>query len=147
MARRESIAEVRAERDHYKELAEKGLDPLVKSMRFENGEINMEVAGPIVEMMAAGFVGQFKAGGAKNYMEMSLFDRDEPYQRYVLTFQKVGEKSPADLVNEARKNLEDLTAEYEQLRTVSFNRGALLDEIGRKVWEPAAARLASKAAA
>lgn len=98
-------AELRAERDHYKDLAEKGMEPRIKSMRLEDGSLNMEIAGPIVELMAIGFIGQFKASDATNFMEMNLFDRDEPYQRYTITIQKVGAKSPADLLKEAKDRI------------------------------------------
>lgn len=104
----DEIDDIIAERDHYKKIAEEGTAPLLKSMRIENGEFNMDITGPIVEVMAMAFVGQFKAGGSVNYMEMSLFDRDEPYQRYTLTVQKVGAKSPADLANEARARVAEL---------------------------------------
>ncbi|MBD9542922.1 hypothetical protein IB276_26095 [Ensifer sp. ENS04] len=96
---------------HYKKLAEEGTAPLLKSMKFENGEFDMSVTGPIVEVMAMAFVGQFKAGGSVNYMEMNLYDRDEPFQRYAVTVQKVGAKSPADLVNEARARIAELEAQ------------------------------------
>ncbi|RVO55166.1 hypothetical protein CN090_04415 [Sinorhizobium meliloti] len=102
------------EYDHYKNIAEEGTAPLLKSMKLENGEFNMDITGPIVEVMACAFVGQFKAGGSVNYMEMSLFDRDEPYQRYTLTVQKVGAKSPADLVDEARARIAELEDELEE---------------------------------
>lgn len=98
-------AEPRAERDHYKRLAEEGIMPRIKGMRFENGECNMEVVGPITEYIATAFICQFKAGGAENFMEMNFYDRDEPFQRYILTVQKVGAKSPADKLKEANAKL------------------------------------------
>lgn len=104
-------AELRAERDHWKELAEKGLEPRIASMRLEDGHFDMAVTGPIVEMMAMALVGQFKEGGAKNFMEMSLFDRAEPFQRYTVTVQKVGALSPADKLSAAEKRIADLEAE------------------------------------
>jgi hypothetical protein len=100
-------AELRAERDHWKKLAEEGLDPRIKSMRLEDGRFDMAVTGPIVEMMAIAMVGQFKEGGAKNYMEMSLFDRDEPWSRYTVTEQKVGKLSPHDKVTKLDAALRD----------------------------------------
>ncbi|MGM4911462.1 hypothetical protein [Rhizobium sp. 768_B6_N1_8] len=100
---------------HYKQLAEEGTAPLIKSMKLEDGHFDLSVTGPIVEAMACAFVGQFKEGGSVNYMEMSLFDRDEPFQRYTVTVQKVGAKSPADLVNEARQVVANLKAEAQFL--------------------------------
>lgn len=99
-------AELRAERDHYKQLAEEGLMPRIKDMRLENGEFNMSIIGPITEYIATAFVGQFKAGGAVNFMEMNLYDRDEPFQRYTLTVQKVGANSPADKLRDAEAKIE-----------------------------------------
>lgn len=96
---------------HYKQLAEEGTAPLIKSMKLEEGHFDLSVTGPIVEAVAVAFVGQFKEGGSTNYMEISLFDRDEPFQRYTVTVQKVGAKSPADLVNEARAEVASLKNE------------------------------------
>lgn len=96
---------------HYKQIAEKGTAPLIESMKLENGHFDLSVTGPIVEAISCAFVGQFKEGGSTNYMEMSLFDRDEPFQRYTVTVQKVGANSPADLVNEERKRVTELRAE------------------------------------
>lgn len=113
---RERIADVRAERDHYKKLAEDGIAPVIKSMRFEDGSFNMEVVGPFVEAMSTAFVAQFKAGGATNFMEMSFYERDEPFQRYILTVQKAGAKSPADKLRGAERRVAELEA---QLATYS----------------------------
>jgi hypothetical protein len=106
----ETKAQLRAERDHYKKFAEAGVGPIIKSMRLENGKFDLEVTGPIVEMISVAFVGQFKAGGATNFMEMSLYDRDEPYQRYILTVQKAGAKSPADKLRDAEARIAELEA-------------------------------------
>jgi hypothetical protein len=84
-------------------------------MRLEDGHFDMSVTGPIVEAFAVALVGQFKEGGSANYMEMSLFDRDEPFQRYTVTVQKVGAKSPADMVNEARARVAELDERVESL--------------------------------
>ena len=48
--------------------------------------------------------------------------------------------------DEARTELEELDAEAEKWRDLCFKRGSLLDEIGRPIWEAAAARLEKKAA-
>jgi hypothetical protein len=108
----DAIRGLAEERDHYKKLAEEGTAPLIKSMKLEDGHFDMSITGPIVEAFAVALVGQFKEGGSVNYMEMNLYDRDEPFQRYTVTVQKVGAKSPADLVNEARAQV----AAIEQLR-------------------------------
>lgn len=131
---------------HYKKIAEEGTAPLIKSMKLENGEFDMSVTGPIVEAFAVALVGQFKAGGAVNYVEMSVFDRDEPFQRYAVTVQKVGAKSPADLVNEARADIANLKGEAHFLlaRLDEINLDDETDDLIRD-WnghvEPSIARL------
>lgn len=93
-----ALKAITAERDHYKEIAEQGIQPVIERMCFENGRFDVEITGPMVEAMAVALVGQFKEGGATNFMEMSLYDRDEPFQRYTVTVQKAGALSPADKV-------------------------------------------------
>lgn len=92
----EEIASLQAQVDHWRTLAEEGTEPLLKSMKFENGQFDMAVTGPIMDVIAMGIVGQFKATGCVNYNELNLYDRDEPFQRYTVTVQKVGAMSPAE---------------------------------------------------
>jgi hypothetical protein len=106
----ETKAELRAERDHWKALAEKGLEPRIRQLRFGDGEFSMEVLGEVVEGIAVALVSQFKAGGATNFYEMNLFDRDEPFQRYTVTVQKVGALTPADKLSAAEKRIAELEA-------------------------------------
>jgi hypothetical protein len=101
-------AELKALVAHYKQLSEEGMEPRIKEMRLEDGSFNLSVTGPMVEAMGIALVGQFKQGGATNFMEMSFSDRDEPYQRYIVTVQKAGAKSPADLLSEAKARIAQL---------------------------------------
>jgi hypothetical protein len=93
-----------AERSHFQELAEHGLEPRMKSMRLENGEVNLQVTGPMVEAMAMAYVLHFKGIGATTFVEFNIHDREEPFQRYTVTVQKVSGKTPADLLNECKAN-------------------------------------------
>lgn len=88
--------ELRAERDHWKKLAEEGLEPRIRDMRINGGSFDLELTGQVVEQIAVAFVSNFKALRAENYMEMQVYDRDEPFQRYIVTVQKVGKLSPHD---------------------------------------------------
>jgi hypothetical protein len=103
-------AELRAERDHWRKLAEEGLEPRMRQIRFGDGEFSMEVLGPAVEHIAVAFISYFKANGAENYVEMNVHDRDNPFERYTLTVQKVGNLSPADKVRIAEQKVAELEA-------------------------------------
>lgn len=102
------IARLTEERDHWQQMAEEGLEPRLRRMRYESGEFEMEYTGQAAEAIALAMVGHFKAMGAVNYLEMNLFDRDSPFQRYTVTIQKVGAKSPADKVREAEARVREL---------------------------------------
>lgn len=86
-------------------------EPAIKSFKMENGAFDIALTGPVVERIAVAMVGHFKATGAENYVEMSLYDREAPYQRYCVTVQKVGAKSPHDLLREAESALAHATKE------------------------------------
>lgn len=104
----ESRATLRAERDHYKALSEQLADPQVKEFTFGAEGFDMKLTGKAVEKIAIVFVSHFKAVGAVNYLEFNLYDRDDPWQRYTLTVQKVGALSPADRVRAAEQAAEHL---------------------------------------
>jgi hypothetical protein len=106
----DTIQRLTADRDHWKELAEEGLEPRMRRMRFENGEFDMEYTGQVAETIALAMVGHFKAIGAVNYVEMNVHDRGEPFRRYTVTVQKVGAKSPADKVADAEARVLELEA-------------------------------------
>lgn len=111
----EQIERLTAERDHWKEIAEQGLEPRMRRMRFESGEFEMEYTGQVAETIALAMVGHFKASGAVNYLEMNIHDREEPFRRYTVTIQKVGAKSPAEKVNEAEARVLELEARVASL--------------------------------
>jgi hypothetical protein len=84
-------------------------------MRLENGEINMAVAGPMVERLALAMTGWFRESGAENYVEMNLNARDNSDDRYCVTVQKVWAKSPHQLRAEAEAARDDALARVERL--------------------------------
>lgn len=103
-----AIERLVAERDEARETAEKGLEPRIKHMRFGDGHFDMALTGEAVEAIALAFVSYFKSLGAENYVELNLFDRAEPFQRYTVTVQKVGALSPADKVTAAEAQRDKL---------------------------------------
>jgi hypothetical protein len=115
----DTIERLVAERDHWKEVAEQGLEPRMRRMRFESGEFEMEYTGQVAETIALAMVGHFKAMGAVNYVEMNVHDREEPFRRYTVTIQKVGAKSPADKVAEAEARVLELEFRLAALENVS----------------------------
>lgn len=87
------------------------MDPNLTSMRLENGKFDMALGGPIVQNVALMMTEWFRESGAKNYVEMTLHARTEPFERYQFYVQKQGDgaKTPHEL----RKELE---AENERLK-------------------------------
>jgi hypothetical protein len=101
----ERIAELEAEVAHWREVAEKGLEPRLRRLHFEDGTFEAEYTGEVMNFIATAVVSQFKANGGENYFEMSLYDRDEPFQRYTVTVQKQGALSPAQKATKLEKAL------------------------------------------
>ena len=91
-----AIERLLAERDEARKLAEEGLEPRLRELHFGREGFSAEVTGQAVEATALAIVSYFKDLGAENFVEMNLFDRDDPFQRYNVTVQKVGALSPAD---------------------------------------------------
>lgn len=106
----DTIESLRAERDALQAALDDALEPRIREFHFGKEGFSAEVTGQLVERMALAFVSQFKAGGATNFYEMSIFDRDEPYQRYTVTVQKVGALTPADKLNAAEARIAELEA-------------------------------------
>jgi len=90
-------------------------DPTLKHMRLENGEINMAVAGPMVERLALAMTAWFRESGAENYVEMNLNARDNSDDRYCVTVQKVWAKSPHQLRAEAEAARDSALRERDEL--------------------------------
>jgi len=84
------------------------MDPKLQSMRLEDGKFDMALGGHIVQHVAAMMTEWFRESGAKNYVEMTLHARTEPFERYQFYVQKQGDgaKTPHEL----RKEVEDQNA-------------------------------------
>lgn len=78
------------------ELLEKGMEPRLEKLTYEGGAFDAAFTGDTVKAMALAYVSHFKETGAENYLELNFADRAEPFQRYIVTVQKVGKLSPAD---------------------------------------------------
>ena len=115
---RASLAAAEKERDEAHEAYEKLADPSLNWMRLENGQLDMAVAGAVVQHIAATMAGWFRESGAENYVEMSLNARDEPFERYVVTVQKVGRLSPHEARVAAVARAEKAEAERDEARKV-----------------------------
>jgi hypothetical protein len=80
-------------------------EPLLKDMRFENGELDMRICGRAVEEIGAAFIAYVKEQGGENYVEMQFHDRDEPGAVYTVTTQRPKGKTPHQLRAEAEERL------------------------------------------
>lgn len=122
---RASRAKAENERDDASKALENLLDPKVQSMRLENGKFDVALCGEVVQRLAVIVTGWFRESGAKNYVEMTLNARDEPFERYTFTVQKRGDgaQSPHELRLTAEARVRELEAELAQLRVVAnYNR-------------------------
>ena len=115
-ALRASLAAAQQERDEAHEAYEKLAEPSLNWMRLENGQLDMAVAGAVVQHIAAAIAGWFRESGAENYVEMSLNARDEPFERYVVTVQKVGRLSPHEARVAAIARAEKAEADRDRLQ-------------------------------
>lgn len=123
----ERAARVKAEeeRDETSKSLENLLDPQVRSMRLENGKLDVTLCGEVVQRLALIVTGWFRESGAKNYFEMTLNARDEPFERYTFTIQKRGDgaQSPHELRIAAEARVRELEAQLADQRAMSkYNR-------------------------
>ncbi|MGU9981534.1 ead/Ea22-like family protein [Phreatobacter sp. HK31-P] len=98
-------------------------DPTLQHMHLENGRLDMAVAGPVVERMSLVFVEWFRETGARNNIEMSFSAKSEPFERYIVTVQKVLAKTPAEQRKEAEKRAEAAEAALARLTAPSPRYG------------------------
>lgn len=85
------------ERDDAVALADELREPMLKSMRFEDGKLDMEVAGNAVQHMGLLLSEWFRETGAPNYVEMMFHAKSDPFERYVWTIQKAAGLTPHQL--------------------------------------------------
>jgi len=79
--------------------------PFMGQISFESGTFSAQVTGQTVETISLAFVSHFKAEGAENFLEMNIYDRNDPAEHYTLTVQRVNGKSPAQLLAEAKSRI------------------------------------------
>ena len=108
---REQLVQMTEERDHYRKVAESGLDLVLERMSFDRSAgFDAEFTGEVARAISLSMVSHFKAMGAANFLEMTVTDVEEPFQRYTVTIQKVGALSPAEVLREARGRIAELEA-------------------------------------
>lgn len=101
-------AKARAERAHYKALFEAISEPSLRHMRFENGELNMELSGAVIRHFALLFAEHARKLGAHNYISMGL--HTALGECFEITFQKVGGKTPTQVAQERQELCNELAA-------------------------------------
>lgn len=100
------------------EEAERCLEPTLKWMNFEDGKLDMALAGKAVESMALMITEWFRGNGAQNYVDMTIHDVHDPAVSYSFMVQKHGDgaKTPHQLRKDAEARAEALEV---QLREVT----------------------------
>lgn len=98
------------------------MDPNIQSMRLENGKFDMALGGPMVQNVALMMTEWFRESGAKNYIEMTLHARTEPFERYQFYVQKQGDgaKTPHELRKDVEAENERLSQRLAVLEMVIF---------------------------
>lgn len=113
-------SKTRAELARYKALYETISEPDLRRLRFENGELNMELSGAIIRHFALLFAEYSRKLGANNYVSMGL--HTALGECFEVTFQKVGSKTPAQVAAARRAICDDLvaalSAAQEELRLI-----------------------------
>ncbi|WP_063615483.1 hypothetical protein [Bradyrhizobium sp. Tv2a-2] len=66
-------------------------DPTLKSMRLENGKLDMSLAGNVVERLATIMTEWFRDSDAKNFVEITINAKTEPFESYLFYVQKRGD--------------------------------------------------------
>lgn len=112
-------------------------DGEIVDMRMENGAIDLAVTSKALEHLALVLTEHFRASGAKNYIEMSLHAKTEPFESYVVTVQKRnGAKTPHELREAAESALTAAEAEVGRLRDALEPFAKIADEISNKTGVP-----------
>lgn len=119
MAEVDALAAKLAEAERERDEAVAAIDPMITDMRLANGQIDLVLSGAAMERLASVVAKHFRASGATNYIEMSLFERAPPNDRFVVTVQRVQGKSPHDLRAKAEADLTAAQATITQLREES----------------------------
>lgn len=87
-------------------------DGEILDMRMASGAIDLSVTSKALEHLALVLTEHFRESGAKNYIELSLHAKTEPFESYVVTVQKRnGAKTPHELRQAAEARVTALEAE------------------------------------
>src|SRR4051812_33765069 len=103
------------------------MDPKIQSMRLEDGKFDMALGGPIVQNVALMMTEWFRESGAKNYVEMTLHARTEPFERYQFYVQKQGDgaKTPHELRKEVEAERDALHKALTEIDTIAVCAGVV----------------------
>jgi hypothetical protein len=120
--KRKGYAELLRERDDARAQLASLMDPEIKDLRMENGAFDLALGGAIVKHLALVITEWFRATKeAENYVEMVLTAKDDPFETYAVTVQKVDGgngspgKTPHQFRQEAEDNLAAMTVKYQDL--------------------------------
>lgn len=83
-------------------------ETVLKDLSMRGNSINMHLDGGACRLLADAFVDQFRHEGGKNFVEVGFTSRDG--MGLIVTLQRVDGKTPAQLLNDAKKELADLAA-------------------------------------
>lgn len=91
------------------------MDPTLESMRLEDGKFDMQLGGEAVQRVALMMTEWFRESGAKNYVEMTLHAKTEPFESYQFYVQKQGDgaKTPHQLRVEVETQRDQLAKALE----------------------------------
>jgi hypothetical protein len=81
--------------------------PRISKFQNEDGSLDIAVAGPAVELMVMLLGEYFLAGGAENYLEFVLNDKEGG--QYAITMQKVDGLTPHELMLQRKSKYESMT--------------------------------------
>ncbi|MET4197233.1 hypothetical protein ABIA95_000224 [Bradyrhizobium sp. LA8.1] len=111
------------------------MDPNIQSMRLENGKFDMALGGPIVQNVAMMMTEWFRESGAKNYVEMTLHAKTEPFERYQFYVQKQGDgaKTPHELRKEVEDQRDALLKALTEIDTLAVCTGVVDPSLHEKM--------------
>lgn len=90
---------------HLRGLVHKALDPGLLGIECHHNMMEIGLKGGMAQVVAAGFIEQFKDVGAKNYIQIGF--TSDAYGPFTVTIQRVYGKSPTQVLNEAEEVLRE----------------------------------------
>lgn len=76
----------------------------IYEMQMKNGEIDMKIGSDHFHLFLWCVIQTFKQNGSKNFFTTTVECGENYGERYAITIQKIGGKSPGEELNEVRKN-------------------------------------------